>query len=75
MSAQPDEAPRGPRLPKPSPSRYRFRWWIAWLIGLLVLNYYVASRATQAPTRVRVPYSPFFLQQVNGGHVDRKSVV
>jgi cell division protease FtsH len=69
MSTQPDEAPRGPRLPKPTPPRYRFRWWIAWLIGLLVLNYYVASRATQAPTRVRVPYSPFFLQQVNAGHV------
>jgi cell division protease FtsH len=70
VSAQPDEGPRGPRLPKaPPPPRFRFRWWLAWLIGLLVLNYWIASRATQSPTRVRVPYSPFFLQQVNAGHV------
>jgi len=69
VSAQPDDPPKGPRLPKPTPPRFRLRWWIAWLIALLILNYWVASRATQAPARVRVPYSPFFLQQVNGGHV------
>src|SRR3954469_6012938 len=63
------EAPRGARLPKPPPPSFRWRWWIAWAVGLLVLNYWVASRATQAPARVRVPYSPFFLQQVNAGHV------
>jgi len=59
------------RLPKtaPTPPRFRWRWWIAWAIGLLVLNYWVASRATQTPVRVRVPYSPFFLQQVQSGHV------
>ena len=59
MSADPA---RGPRLPKP-PQRPRIRWtwWVAWAVGLLVLNYWVASRATQAPPRVRVPYSPFFL--------------
>ena len=37
--------------------------------GLLVVNYYVASRATQAHPRVRVPYSPFFLHQVQHGNV------
>jgi len=37
--------------------------------GLLVLNYWVASRETKAPPRVRVPYSPFFLQQLKAGHV------
>jgi len=36
---------------------------------LLAINYYAGSRATQAPPRVRVPYSPFFLQQVTEGHV------
>ena len=36
---------------------------------LLAINYYAGSRATQAPPRVRVPYSPFFLQQVTDGHV------
>jgi cell division protease FtsH len=29
----------------------------------------LGSRATQPPSRVRVPYSPFFLQQVSAGHV------
>jgi cell division protease FtsH len=37
--------------------------------GLLVVNYWVASRATKAPPRVRVPYSPFFVAQVRDGHV------
>ena len=78
MSAQPSrprdpagtgDAARGARLPKPTPPRFRWRWWIAWAVGLLVLNYWVASRATQEPTRIRVPYSPFFLKQVNAGHV------
>ncbi len=38
-------------------------------LALLAINYYVGSRATQAQPRVRVPYSPFFLQQVSDGHV------
>src|SRR5437588_4042128 len=56
-----------------SPGRPRFRigwWWIAFAVSLLVVNYYLGSRATQAASRVRVPYSPFFLQQVNTGNVD-----
>jgi cell division protease FtsH len=73
MSAQPpaqgQSSPKGPRLPKPAPPRFRLRWWIAWALALLVINYWFASRATQAPARVRVPYSPFFLQQVTEGHV------
>jgi cell division protease FtsH len=36
---------------------------------LLVVNYWLGSRATRAPARVRVPYSPYFLQQVREGHV------
>jgi cell division protease FtsH len=63
------DAPRGARLPKASPPRFRWTWWIVWLVGLLVINYWIASRATQAPERVRVPYSPFFLNQVEAGHV------
>jgi cell division protease FtsH len=68
MSADPA---RGPRQPQPPPKRPRFRigWWLAWIAALLVINYWVASRATQAQPRVRVPYSPFFLQQVRAGHV------
>jgi cell division protease FtsH len=36
---------------------------------LLVVNYIVASHATRAPGRLRIPYSPFFLTQVKDGHV------
>jgi cell division protease FtsH len=63
-------APRGstPRLPQPP--RLRPRWaWILFGIGLLALNFYLSSRANRPPARVRVPYSPFFLQQVRDGHV------
>jgi cell division protease FtsH len=64
------DAPRDARLPKPAPRRFRFGWWIAWLIVLLGLNYWIASRATEGPARIRVPYSPFFLDQV-----EKKNVV
>jgi cell division protease FtsH len=64
------DAPRGPRRPAtPKPPRFRWSWWIAWLVGLLALNYFLAASATKAPPRVRVPYSPFFLQQVESGRV------
>jgi cell division protease FtsH len=41
-------------------------------LGLLLLglNFYLGSRATQPSSRVRVPYSPFFLNQVNAGTVE-----
>jgi cell division protease FtsH len=67
--SKPSGAPRPSAVPATSPRRPRFRWWLAVLVGLLVLNYWAGSRATQAASRVRVPYSPFFLQQVNQGHV------
>jgi cell division protease FtsH len=36
---------------------------------LFAINFYVSSRATQPPSRVRVPYSPYFLSEVNAGKV------
>jgi cell division protease FtsH len=60
---------RGPRSPKPPTRRFRLGWWAAWIVALFVVNYVFAARATQAHPRVRVPYSPFFLQQVTAGHV------
>jgi cell division protease FtsH len=58
------------RRPTPAPPRFRIRfWWVALALGLLALNYWAGSHATQPPSRVRVPYSPFFLQQVRAGHV------
>jgi cell division protease FtsH len=46
------------------------RWWIVFALALLAVNFYIGSRAMQPPHRERVPYSPFFLQQVRGGHVE-----
>jgi cell division protease FtsH len=55
-----------------SPARPRFRvsWRLAaFFVALLAVNIWAGSRATGAPARIRVPYSPFFLQQVSLGHV------
>ena len=60
-----------PATPAKTPRRPRITWWLFVVFAsLLVVNYYLGTRATQGPTRVRVPYSPFFLQQVNAGNVD-----
>ena len=37
---------------------------------MLALNLFLTSRAMEPESRVRVPYSPFFLQQVNAGNVE-----
>jgi cell division protease FtsH len=49
--------------------RFRFPIWVAWILALLVINYWVASRAMRTTTRIQVPYSPVFLQQVEAGNV------
>jgi cell division protease FtsH len=56
----------------------RFRWlpgrptrifvYVVLLVILLAVNYWGAHRVTQE-TRIRVPYSPFFLQQVRSDNV------
>jgi cell division protease FtsH len=79
MSANPrkDAGPGAPPTPRGStptpqqqPPRFRpSRGWIAFALALLAVNIYLGSRATQPAERVRVPYSPFFLQQVQEGHV------
>jgi cell division protease FtsH len=43
--------------------------WIALTVVLFGVNYWVGSRATQPATRVRIPYSPFFLSRVRAGDV------
>src|ERR671934_260551 len=64
-------APRGSTpSPEQQPPRFRpSRAWILFALTLLAVNVYLGSRATQPPSRVRVPYSPFFLNQVTSGHV------
>ncbi len=44
--------------------------WIVFFLALLALNLFISSRAMEPESRVRVPYSPFFLQQVKTGNVE-----
>jgi cell division protease FtsH len=69
QDAKSPPAPRGSSPTRPSRPQIG-RWWIVFGIILLGLNFYLSSRATQPPSRVRVPYSPFFLGQVRAGHVE-----
>ena len=62
-------APRGSSPQKPSPRFPISRGWIIFALALLAVNFYFGSRATQPTARVRVPYSPFFVNQVKAGHV------
>jgi cell division protease FtsH len=67
----PPSAARG-SSPTP-PQRPRFGVsprWIAFFLALLALNVFISSRAMEPKSRVRVPYSPFFLQQVKTGNVE-----
>ncbi len=67
--SQESPAPRGAA---PPPRRPRFRVGLAWIflaLVLLAINVYAGTRAMQPASRLRVPYSPFFLDQVNAGHV------
>jgi cell division protease FtsH len=42
--------------------------WLVLIVALLGFNFWIAHRATEA-TRIRVPYSPFFLDQLKAGNV------
>ncbi len=60
----------GPQQTPPQQRRFPFsRRWIIFALVLLAVNFYIGSRATQPQSRVRVPYSPFFLGQVSSGNV------
>ena len=68
----PAAQPSPPREPSPPQGSPRFRprsYWIVLALGLLAINIVFGMRAGQPPSRVRVPYTPFFLQQVRAGHV------
>src|SRR5215470_10566025 len=68
--AAPPPAPRGssPATPQRSPWRPR-PGWIIFFLALLALNVFLSARAMREATRVRVPYSPYFLTQVKDDHV------
>jgi cell division protease FtsH len=65
--AQPPQQPQQPQQPRP---RFRPGWrLVTFVLALFALNYWIGSMAVRQPTRVRVPYSPFFLHEVSAGHV------
>ena len=61
-----------PPTPPSAPQRPRFglsRRWILFALALLALNLFITNRAMEPASRVRVPYSPFFLEQVTTRNV------
>jgi cell division protease FtsH len=68
--ATPPPAPRGssPTAPK-RPSFRPGPGWIIFFVAALALNFFLSTRATEPASRVRVPYSPFFIRQVRADHV------
>jgi cell division protease FtsH len=70
-----DPAPDGrgaPPPPKP-PMIPRSRTLIAFLLGLLAVNLLISFLTGGAPDRPRVPYQPFFTQQVQAQNVSEIS--
>jgi cell division protease FtsH len=69
----PEQQPPTNRPPAPPPPQRRgFRigpGWIFLFLVLLAVNYFGGERATQGRSRERIPYTPYFLQQVQQGHV------
>ena len=61
-----DSSPTEPRRPwyRPSPR------WIVFFVVLLACDLFLTSRVMGPESRERVPYSPFFLEQVKASNVD-----
>ncbi len=51
----------------------RSRWFIAALLGLLAVNIVISFVTGGPPGRQRVPYQPFFVDQVRAGNVNEIS--
>src|SRR5262249_26480019 len=45
------------------------RGWIAFFLVVLAFDFLFTMQATEPAARARVPYSPFFLEQVRADHV------
>ena len=67
----PPPAPRGSSPAPPQRPWYRpSPRWIVLLLAVLALDLFITTRVMEPESRVRVPYSPFFLQQVQTGNVE-----
>jgi cell division protease FtsH len=69
VSPAPDGRGDQPQKPKPPMIGMSWRRFVAILGVLLVLNYISVAIFAPAPERVRIPYSPTFLNQVKAGNV------
>jgi cell division protease FtsH len=70
-AATPPPQHRGSASPPPRPPRFGLSpRWIAFFFVLLALNLFISARAMGPESRVRVPYSPLFLEQVKKGNVE-----
>ncbi len=69
-----ETTPPGARGSSPTPpQRPGFRLsprWIVFFLAVLALNLFISTQAMGPESRVRVPYSPFFLQQVQARNVE-----
>jgi cell division protease FtsH len=65
---------RGGRQQSTPPRRPNTRWLAALLVlALLALNFWLSSQALQPNSRVRIPYSPTFLDQVRNHNISEIS--
>jgi cell division protease FtsH len=57
--------------PRPPSTNFRSLWprLLGLLLILFVVNYWAASRVTKEPPRLRIPFTPTFVQQVRDGNV------
>jgi cell division protease FtsH len=64
-------APDGRGMPDEHKPRPPHRWRGFWIFFgvLLAINWLSVLMVQSGPTRVKVPFSPYFLQQVEAGHV------
>ena len=58
------------KQPAKLPMLPRSRRLLAFFVGLLVLNLLISFLSGAPPERPRVPYQPFFLEQVEAGNVE-----
>ena len=70
-----DPAPnqRGATPEASRPMIPRSRWFVAILLGLLVLNLVISFVTSGPAERQRIPYQPFFVDQVRAGNVSEIS--
>jgi cell division protease FtsH len=45
-------------------------WIVALIVGAFIVNYWLASRSLSEPPRLRIPYSPLFVDQIREGNVE-----